>query len=157
MRVRGRAGTVALLLLGAVAVLYNVRTYSQLFAQPKPSSMPSATSEKPERRSTPEPSADEAVVPQSRAAVESFVGALPASQRDPFRFATSGGPHGDGAGPGSLTVQGILIGATRRVVWINGRARSEGEEVDGHVLKRIEPDRVIVTRDGQETEVRPQR
>lgn len=53
-----------------------------------------------------------------------------------------------GSGP-SLELSGTLWSAGRRVAWINGRPRSEGDWVGQNQLVRIEPRRVVLMRDGR--------
>ena len=146
--------------VGALAVLYNVQTYSRLFAPPKPDVMASVT-EKNAGSASGDARADAngALEPLTEPRLHAYLGRLVPSARDPFRFGGSGAESVDDAGqPRALpVVQGILLGQSRRVAWINGRARSEGDEVDGHVLRRIDSDRVIVERGGRQYELSPAR
>ena len=146
--------------VGSLAVLYNVRTYSRLFTPPKPHAMASVTEKKAGSASAEgSVDADAVLEPLAEPQLRAYLGRLVPTARDPFRFGGGGSQSGDGAGqPQALpVVQGILLGQTRRVAWINGRARSEGDEVDGHVLRRIDADRVIVERGGRQYELSPAR
>lgn len=48
---------------------------------------------------------------------------------------------------GDLLLQGTLSGADR-IAWINGRCVAEGEEIDGYRVEQVEPNRVVLSRDG---------
>jgi len=160
-----RPGFVAcILVLGLVAVFYNAYTYSQLFLGPNTSSMSSSTQD--DREGKPGSGGDRdgsaptrELAPVGVAVIDAFLGGLPSRARNPFRTSQVVVPAGpsEGSAPALPVVQGILSGEGRRVAWINGRARSAGEEIDGLVLRRIERDRVIVEKDGQEYELLPTR
>lgn len=49
----------------------------------------------------------------------------------------------------NLSLESILISASRRVAVINGQARVEGQTVDGVRVRQIHRDRVEVTASGQ--------
>jgi hypothetical protein len=160
-----RPWLVALLLAaGAMAVVYNAKVYSELFAEPNFTSEAAAprepadeegnageTAASPEDAGAPAPE----LAPLAQAALDAYLAGLPGDDRDPFRFASEERAAGVALESASQTptVEGVLIGAGRRVAFIAGRARSEGEEVAGHVIVRIEPGRVVLAFRGREIEV----
>jgi hypothetical protein len=157
---------VALLLAaGAIALVYNARVYSELFAEPNASSETSAMPEEApsemdaaEEEGTTATAAVE-VAPIVQARLDAYLVTLSGLARDPFRFASDDGPQSAVAGETGRvpTVQGILIGEGRRVALIDGRARSEGEDVAGHRIVRIEPGRVVLWFEGREIDLSPVR
>jgi hypothetical protein len=46
-------------------------------------------------------------------------------------------------------LDGTLIGEGRRVAWVDGRPRREGERFGKFLLSRVEQNRVVVVRDGE--------
>lgn len=153
------------LAIGALALLYNVWTYSGVFMQPNSSSMSSTT---PDLDMNVDDALSEdaesqagliSIAPMSAMQLSALLSVLPSVERNPFEFARgiASGEIGEEGEPTLPIVQGILRGEGRRVAWINGRACSEGEEVDGHVITRIESDRIFVERAGQEFELSPVR
>jgi len=48
------------------------------------------------------------------------------------------------AAPPKLHLQAILVSPTRRVALINGRALKVGDHIDGAVILKIQPDRIVV-------------
>jgi hypothetical protein len=162
-----RPWVVALLLAaGVMALVYNAKVYSELFAEPKPEAEAPVVIERPDpqsdagERAASEEDAETPVpelAPLAQAGLDTFLASLPRVARDPFRFASEAVAATDGAAvePASATprIEGVLIGEGRRVAFIAGRARSEGEEVAGHVIVRIEPGRVVLAFQGREIEV----
>jgi hypothetical protein len=139
--------------LGAVAMVYNVRAYSALWTGPKGDPGAADTGFEPEEET--DEQAVKAVlgaIPHSQ--ITAMLAGLTPSRRDPFFFATGVQAVVQTAQSG-LVLHGTLVGP-RRVAWINQRARSVGEEIDGHVLERIEVDHVTLRRGDEEIELWPE-
>jgi len=158
-----KPAVVALVLaLGVVAVGYNVWTYSQLFMSPKPTEVRSAEASAPMGEVT---AAEGDVPPVAPGRTEmggselrQFMASLREAGRDPFLFGAMNDALTAEGEPASLpVVQGILRGEGRSVAFVNGRAVSEGDEIDGLVLRYIADDHVVLLRDGEEYSVRPSR
>ena len=138
--------------LGALALAYNVRVYSDLWSPPK-GQEEAPTGEHADAKQTAKKSESaEPLAELSEDDLFKLLSALPQSNRDPFRFAeaqTAAAPAAELPERPALVLQGTLVG-TRRVAWINQRAFSEGDEVEGQLIERIEADRVLLRR-GSET------
>lgn len=155
--------TTLLLIAGALALAYNVKVYSEIFATPKASAKPPASLETAVDVTEDEPRRDATeaapLAPLAQASLDAFLAGLPAQDRDPFRFASEQAAPvvASGDAPKLPTVEGVLIGEGRRVAFIDGRARSEGEEVNGHRIVRIEAARVVLLSEGREVALTPAR
>jgi hypothetical protein len=97
------------------------------------------------------PSAGEALKPLppvSPEEVARVLAALPAvpGDRSPFEPGSDGGEAHAAAAPaeGPPPLTGVLWSPARRIAFLAGRARTEGESVGEYRLERIEPDRVVL-------------
>lgn len=149
----------AVLAIGVLALLYNAYVYTGVLL---PGGRPVSQTERAleEAGATdPAPPVQEArATPIARPALARYVRALAKESRNPFLFGQAGLPNGAGGETDAdrvPTLEGILIGEGRRIALIDGRARSEGETIDGSLIKRIEVDRVVVQRGSKEIELRP--
>jgi hypothetical protein len=159
----------ALLCLGAVAVVYNIRAYGELLSGPAreaPESSLHASAGARDEVGThggdetegSEEVYAEPVAPLSAAALAAFLATLPPEERDPFVFAEARADDDSDLAPGAAAlpiVQGILLGEGRRVAWIANRAVVAGDEVAGYIVVSIDPDAVTVMRAGTEHRLVP--
>ncbi len=145
-----------LLTLGALALAYNIWTYSKLFLKPNSSQVSSVTRAE-DSRTDPATNSDqpapevEGARPVSQAVLAVVLKQVGSRERNPFYF---GGAQRQRTREGEEdllpVLQGIFRGEGRRIAWVNGRARSEGEELEGYVLSSIEADHVVLVRDGEQ-------
>ena len=153
-----------LLAAGAMALVYNAKVYRELFAEPNATSGAAVAIQEPGQEGdagesgAPREGGEapaRTLAPLAQAGLDAFLAGLSSAGRDPFRFASEQGAVTQASEPASTTpsIEGVLIGEGRRVVFIGGRARSEGEEVAGHVIVRIEAQRVVLAVEGREIEV----
>lgn len=68
--------------------------------------------------------------------------------RNPFWRASEGNPAVADEGGNGLRLAGTLVGPTRKVAWIGGAPRSVGDRVADQVIVDIQPDGVVLDRDG---------
>jgi hypothetical protein len=128
---------------GVIAMAYNMWAYSALWSEPKQDPT-SVADELPESSEEATPAGTVSMIEtMTQTAVTKFVAELPPTGRNPFRFGGTGGHVVADRTGVPLLLQGTLVG-THRTAWINQRAHSEGDEIEGHVIERIDVDGVVL-------------
>jgi hypothetical protein len=140
---------------GVLALAYNLRAYRGLWTQPKQQVTGSSDAAPAADDGSQGPRA-QPVAPMSEDEVSKLIASLPPSGRDPFRFMDVAADGDTAPPPLALVLQGTLVG-TRRVAWINQRPRSEGEQIDGQLIERIEADHVVMRKGREEYPLWPAR
>jgi len=138
-----------LLVIGAIGVGFqNYVFFSGLPDAPKAAEEP----EEEEERAVAAATGVEELAPQ---AVAAWLASQGGHERSPFLTEAEAFEHepqdvlaAGESGP-ALQLSGTLWSAGRRVAWINGRPRSEGDWVGQNQLVRIESRRVVLMRDGR--------
>jgi hypothetical protein len=145
------------LTLGAVATIANVVVYSRALEPPTP---PGATSEESDEEPTDEGvSASPPLDPVDVAAVRSDLERWPGPGRSPFlsriealsvradeRAGRNAGPDARNGSREPWRVEGTMWSSNRRIAWIDGSPRSEGDWLRGYRIERIDVDTVVLRR-----------
>lgn len=96
--------------------------------------------------------------PEKRAEQEYMGGRDPFESPDAFKAADDQADGtGSDTGPDSVVLEGTVCGKGKSVAIISGAVAEEGDIVHGLKVSRIEIDRVIVIKNGLETEIKRSR
>jgi len=142
-----------LLLLPIAAVAVGIQNYVFF------SSLPSASSDFDEEL------ADESLLgemaepsrvsgPLAPEALAAWLQEQPASARSPFMTRLEAMSLGEALERSLPRLSGTLIGATRKIAWLDGIPRIEGEEIGRHRIAAISRDRVVLRRGRDEWQLR---
>jgi hypothetical protein len=134
---------IALLSLVVVAVaIENFVFFSSFGSDPRPISRQLEEALDPEAAST----ETEPLPPIERARITAWLDRRPGSGRSPFLTRAEAEQLGQSQALGLPHLSATLWSAARRVAWIDGSPRSEGDFVGEHQVERIEPKGVVMRR-----------
>jgi hypothetical protein len=156
------------LVAGALATIANVVIYSHALDPPSPRRvLPEDADERPAEEVTP---ADPGLAPIELAAIRDDLERWPGPGRSPFLTRAEADAAGVVGSPArsvweeslharetndeSWKVEGTMWGPNRRIAWIEGAPRSEGDWLGDSQIARIEVDAVILRRGTEERVVR---
>lgn len=145
------------LTLGAVATIANVVVYSRALEAPTPLG---ATSEAFDEEATDEiTAASPPLAPVDITAIRSDLERWPGPGRSPFlsgiealsvradeRAGRNAGPDARLGSSEPWRVEGTMWSSNRRIAWIDGSPRSEGDWLRGYRIERIDVDAVVLRR-----------
>ncbi|MCG8588411.1 MAG: hypothetical protein MJE66_03900 [Proteobacteria bacterium] len=143
-----------LLACGLLATAYNVVVFAGLFRGPNLVGIEDDDSE--ERDSEEETGFAATLSDVSPREVREYLDGLATPFRNPFGFSAEGLDAttltGASAAPtrGPLVLEGTLWSRGRRVAWIDGHPRAEGDEFAGYQVVRIRPEAVWLLRHDEE-------